>query len=191
MKPDELAKVTRILVYKRVHNGDPGEEGIFGRHNCMVRVRGSAYDAVIGIGGKSTEPTRYKINYKINWIGIGPEQLKVPGKKVPEIRFEHFHPFREAGWFPVAGQEMFRDAPSGPLLCEESYILADAFYTRRYAPRFRILDKSKGDGFADALAILRLAINSSPSQSKSTMSSSQTTGCYPKKPRGNSDPCKG
>ena len=52
----------RTLIYKRTHSGDPDpESGVFGNNDCMGRVKGWQYDAVIGIGGIGQEPTRYGI----------------------------------------------------------------------------------------------------------------------------------
>ena len=64
-----------ILIYKRTHNDDPGNEGIFGKHDCMGRVRDYQFDAVLGIGGKTTWSDSKGIALKINWIGIGPKKL--------------------------------------------------------------------------------------------------------------------
>ena len=52
----------RILIYKRTHTGDPDpEHGIFGEAadeatDCMGKVRGYGFDAVIGVGGTGLEP---------------------------------------------------------------------------------------------------------------------------------------
>ena len=45
----------RVLVYKRTHLGDPGD-GVFGSSDCMGRVRGLKFNAVIGVGGASARP---------------------------------------------------------------------------------------------------------------------------------------
>lgn len=45
----------RILIYKRTHVGDPDDSGRFGLYNCMGRVRGYDFDAVIGVGGIGNE----------------------------------------------------------------------------------------------------------------------------------------
>jgi hypothetical protein len=62
------------LVYKRTHKGDPDESGIFGIHDCMGRVRGWPFDAVIGVGGKCPWSGDEGIALKINWIGINPSK---------------------------------------------------------------------------------------------------------------------
>lgn len=98
-----------ILIYKRTHNGDPGEEGIFGRDDCMGRVRNYQFDAVLGIGGKSTWSGSEGLALKINWIGIGPKKLPTSDKKYCDnffykkpyrgklVEFEHFKHFYESG----------------------------------------------------------------------------------------------
>lgn len=60
----------RILTYKRTHVGDPDERGQFGIYNCMGRVRGYRYDAVIGVGGNGKEAHSHDIAGKITWVGI-------------------------------------------------------------------------------------------------------------------------
>ncbi|WP_112487513.1 hypothetical protein [Thiomonas sp. X19] len=51
----------RILTYKRTHVGDPDEFGRFGINDCMGRVRGYRYDAVIGVGGTGWEAKSHDI----------------------------------------------------------------------------------------------------------------------------------
>ena len=63
----------RILTYKRTHPGDPNPEGIVGIADCMVKVRGYDYDAVIGVGGTGAEPQSHGIDGKITWIGVHPK----------------------------------------------------------------------------------------------------------------------
>ncbi len=88
----------RVLVYKRTHTGDPDcETGTFGCNGCMKRVRGWNYEAVIGIGGIGREPQEEGIAYKLTWIGIGPHKQMVPGKRDPEVQFDHFVLFDEKG----------------------------------------------------------------------------------------------
>src|SRR4051812_46355351 len=64
----------RVLIYKRTHIGDPNSQGDFGCHDCMGRIRGYTYDAVIGIGGSSCEPRSQGIDGRITWVGVGPHQ---------------------------------------------------------------------------------------------------------------------
>ncbi|MGY3547360.1 hypothetical protein ACVW0W_003127 [Bradyrhizobium sp. USDA 4469] len=82
----------RILIYKRTHCGDPDpESGVFGNNDCMGRVRGWQYDAVIGIGGISPEARREGIAGKLTWVGIGPHKVfdnRNPHN--PRVTFDHF-----------------------------------------------------------------------------------------------------
>lgn len=95
-----------ILIYKRTHNGDPGPEGIFGINDCMGRIRGLAFDAVLGIGGKYPDPGSEAIALKINWIGIGPKPIAHSDRernyRGPMIGFEHFEHFFENGKSVIA-----------------------------------------------------------------------------------------
>jgi hypothetical protein len=83
----------RTLIYKRTHSGDPDpESGVFGNNDCMGRVKGWQYDAVIGIGGIGPEPTSKGIAGKLTWVGIGPHKLfNNPNKpENPRVTFDHF-----------------------------------------------------------------------------------------------------
>lgn len=89
-----------ILIYKRTHNGDPGAEGVFGINDCMGRIRGFGFDAVLAIGGIKPWPGSEAIALKINWIGIGPKRFAAPPDKNhrgPWVEFEHFEHFFENG----------------------------------------------------------------------------------------------
>jgi hypothetical protein len=67
----------RTLIYKRTHNGDPDPEtGTFGNADCMGRVRGWNFDAVIGVGGIGREPELEGIAGKVTWVGIGPHKVR-------------------------------------------------------------------------------------------------------------------
>ncbi len=87
----------RVLIYKRTHKGDPDENGNFGIHDCMGRIRDWNYDAVIGIGGKTTWKG-HNIKCKINWIGLEPRKafLHKSGRG-HVILFAHFKLYEEAG----------------------------------------------------------------------------------------------
>lgn len=87
----------RTLVYKRTHHGDPDPDGRFGIHDCMGRVRGRDYEAVIGVGGIGAEPESFGIAGKITWIGIGPTKHSVPGMRGPLVTFAHFLYLGERG----------------------------------------------------------------------------------------------
>ena len=66
----------KILIYKRTHVGDPDHRRQFGNKGCMGRVRGFAFDAVIGVGGVSSWPIQQGISGKINWVGRRPKKSK-------------------------------------------------------------------------------------------------------------------
>lgn len=87
----------KILIYKRTHKGDPDKQGIFGNQDCMGRIRNWNYDAVMGIGGKSTWKGDEDIKYKINWIGLEPKKIKSIGKRGDYVVFSHFELFEEKG----------------------------------------------------------------------------------------------
>lgn len=80
----------RTLIYKRTHKGDPGPEGWFGIHDCMGPVREWGFEAVIGVGGISAKPVKQGLAEKVNWIGIGARKTLAPGKRGPDVTFEHF-----------------------------------------------------------------------------------------------------
>jgi hypothetical protein len=82
--------MTRTLVYKRTHHGDPNDQGVFGCHDCMGRVRGWSFDAVIGIGGIGPD-VEQDIAGRINWIGVGANELPAPHDySGPLVVFDHF-----------------------------------------------------------------------------------------------------
>lgn len=86
----------KVLVYKRTHQGDPCEHGLFGVGDCMGSVRSYVFDAVIGVGGKGLEPRREGIAKKLTWIGIGPK-CAGRAKRGPVWSFRHFILFEEHG----------------------------------------------------------------------------------------------
>jgi len=87
----------RVLVYKRTHNGDPDADGCFGVYDCMGTVRDREFDAVVGVGGIGPEAVSNGIDRQVNWVGIGPHKRWVPGKRGPEVLFEHFLDFGTDG----------------------------------------------------------------------------------------------
>jgi hypothetical protein len=87
----------RTLIYKRTHSGDPNYEGVFGSSDCMGRVRGWQYDAVIGIGGIGGEPKRRGIAGRLTWVGIGPHKIYEPNLHSPRVTFDHFWYLGERG----------------------------------------------------------------------------------------------
>jgi len=87
----------RVLIYKRTHKGDPDNKGVFGNQDCMGRIRNWNYDAVIGIGGKTTFKGDEDIKYKINWIGLKPQRFSADSKRGDYVAFSHFALFEEKG----------------------------------------------------------------------------------------------
>jgi hypothetical protein len=87
----------RTLVYKRTHPGDPNSRGHFGNEDCMGRVRSWDFDAVIGVGGLGAESSSHDLDYKINWMGIGPRKRPRPRGRGPVVAFDHFILFEEEG----------------------------------------------------------------------------------------------
>ena len=83
----------RTLVYKRTHHGDPDKMGRFGIYDCMGTKRSWQYDAVIGVGGLGAEPRKWRINGKVNWIGIGPHKTMRGNRRGPVVTFDHFRYF--------------------------------------------------------------------------------------------------
>lgn len=79
----------RTLIYKRTHHGDPDVHGQFGIYDCMGRVRGWSFGAVIGVGGMGAESRSHGLDGRVNWIGIGPHQRSA-GKRGPIVTFDHF-----------------------------------------------------------------------------------------------------
>lgn len=130
----------RILTYKRTHVGDPDQSGRFGISDCMGKVRGYSYDAVIGVGGTGYEPRSHCIDRKINWVGIGPRRAsRLSGYRSDVIEFEYF-------------VLLERD---GPLLHSMAPNLARKMYNgRRY-----ILDAYSEIEKAEAIAIVEWAKN--------------------------------
>lgn len=88
----------RILIYKRTHEGDPDPgTGVFGNNDCMKRVRGFQYDAVIGVGGVGCEPRVKGIAGKVTWIGVGPHRRRSTRREGPLVTFDYFRYFGQAG----------------------------------------------------------------------------------------------
>ena len=81
----------RVLIYKRTHIGDPNQRGEFGCHDCMGRIRGYTYEAVIGIGGSGYEPRSQGIDRRITWVGVGPHQWPpIHPRGAPVVTFDRF-----------------------------------------------------------------------------------------------------
>lgn len=126
----------RVLVYKRTHLGDPGD-GVFGSSDCMGRVRGLKFDAVIGVGGLHPDRGYQAMARRVTWVGVGP--TKTPGP--PRGPFVTFDFFRDFG----LGTEM---------LAQRAPHLAEALFVRRA----RYVVTRPGSVLArEALAILEAA----------------------------------
>ena len=87
----------RTLIYKRTHTGDPDDKGRFGIHDCMGGVRGYAFDAVIGVGGRGSEAVASGIDRRINWVGLGAQKHPLKDVRGPLVTFDHFKLFVEDG----------------------------------------------------------------------------------------------
>ncbi len=88
----------RVLIYKRNHTGDPDSYGTFGCSDCMGKIRGYPYDAVIGIGVSAPWPGYEGIADRITWVGVGPQRVGIhPARGAPIIRFERWSVFDSNG----------------------------------------------------------------------------------------------
>jgi hypothetical protein len=77
------------LIYKRTHSGDPDPEtGAFGNRNCMGKIRGWSFNAVIGIGGVGRQAQRHYLDGRLAWIGVGARKDGDP--HCPLVTFDHF-----------------------------------------------------------------------------------------------------
>jgi hypothetical protein len=132
----------RTLVYKRTHNGDPDEQGVFGINDCMGTVRARDFDAVIGVGGVGDEPRREGIAEKITWIGIGPHKSGRPDR--PQVTFDHYLFF----------------GPRGPLFRDHAPVLAQHVY----GWNVRTLMTFTHEEQQEVDALLALAESAPPSQ---------------------------
>lgn len=109
-------KIKRTLIYKRTHNGDPDSKtGVFGNKDCMGRVRGWLFDAVIGVGGTGYEPQHNGIAEKLTWIGIGPR--KFGGTKPSKCKGTKPHKCKRAK--PLKCDET---KPRGPLVAFDHFL---------------------------------------------------------------------
>jgi hypothetical protein len=89
----------RVMIYKRTHTGDPTPEGVFGLSDCMGAVRARQFDAVIGIGGLSSEPRLHGIDGRLTWVGVGVRRGgSIPvGHRGPIVAFDRFRLFEQFG----------------------------------------------------------------------------------------------
>jgi hypothetical protein len=91
---------TNTLVYKRDHQGDPDEDGMFGCNDCMGEIRWWSFTAVIGIGGIGTDVDPDIVG-RANWIGVGAHKRSAPanwGYRGPLVTFDHFVDCNSLGW---------------------------------------------------------------------------------------------
>lgn len=81
----------RVLIYKRTHPGDPNADGVFGCEDCMGAVRRRRFDAVIGVGGIGPEAQSFRIDRRLNWVGVGAHSTSIPvGLRGPLVTFDRF-----------------------------------------------------------------------------------------------------
>jgi hypothetical protein len=106
----------------------------------MGRLRKSAFDAVIGIGGIGSEAKAAGISGKVNWIGVGSRKNPLIGGRGPLVTFDHFVLFEEKGrdfWViaPTLARRMYSTrAPR---------FLLDDFNEREQGEIGRLLKKAK------------------------------------------------
>ena len=152
----------RTLVYKRTHKGDPDKSGLFGIRNCMGRVRGYKYDAVIGLGATTRMAVEDGIDGRINWIGIGPHYHQVAGIPDPVVTFDRFVLF---------------DGDDAPIVKDVAKALARRFYSSNA----RILLEPTEEEQTEINEILKLAKRAKPSTFP--VASVRKLKCPPKRKR--------
>ena len=103
----------KILVYKRTHCGDPGDDRRFGKNGCMGRVRDFDFDVVIGIGGVSWWPRQEGIAERLTWVGRNPKTVSYDARG-PILAF--------------APKDFVRLDEVGPLFATVAPKLAKRFY---------------------------------------------------------------
>ncbi len=132
----------RTLIYKRTHEGDPHpKKGLFGNNDCMGKVRGWPFDAVIGIGGIGREAERNGIARKLTWVGVGANKKGEPGRQL--VTFDRFRYYGE----------------QGRLLEEIAPVLA----RHMYGKNVRVLINLSSEERREVKKILRLAEDAPPS----------------------------
>lgn len=127
----------RILIYKQTHIGDPSKVGRWGLKDsdCMGRVRGLEYEAVIGVGGSSPWPRREGISGKVTWVGRVHSKRSRLGMRGPIVSFKPFVRFEAQGPLvsvlsPLLARRLYERraryfiAQSGPEHAEASYMLS-------------------------------------------------------------------
>lgn len=161
-----------ILVYRRTHTGDPGEDGRFGCNNCMGRIRDWGYDAVIGIGGKKPDPDHDGIKERITWIGIGPK----PEDPTQEDRDRVKQWGGDFGKTKIYTFDKFLLLDKdGPLVKEKAKKLYNYMFVDKKIPR--AAKNFQNDIYGVLKEILEeLAKGTPPSQSRDTSGFSKTVG---------------
>ena len=152
--------MSRVLIYKRTHPGDPDGDGVFGCEDCMGAIRSRTFDAVIGVGGIGHEARSHGFDGKLHWIGVGP--TKQPGEawmRGPFVTFDRYIDF----------------GSDGPLLSEVAPALAKRFYSSRLR---HLMDGFAGKEQAEIAKLLLLA----PAR-KQKRRSSASSGCAKGKSR--------
>jgi hypothetical protein len=147
----------RTLVYKRTHKGDPDRKGCFGIQDCMGRVRGYEFDAVIGVGGISRMPTAQGIGGKVNWVGIGSRKGPTRGRG-PLVTFDHFVLYEEKG--------------------RDFWAIAPTLARRMYSKNARVLFTFNDTEQAEIVRLLGLAKTAPPS---ARMPRPKKSNCPPKR----------
>lgn len=154
-----------ILVYRRDHKGDPDERGIFGIDDCMGRVRNWEYKAVIGIGG--SKPSCKELTYKINWIGFGPDKVKIvpmaedrARMKMADSDFKDFRaPFVTFDRFLLLNE-------SGPLVKDKAPNLHKYMFEEGRIPHQAKNFEKLPEIYAELKEILKLADDALPSRAR-------------------------
>jgi hypothetical protein len=149
-KEENMTQRKRILIYKRTHDGDPGQYGCFGNEDCMGAVKKRNFDAVIGVGGIGAEAEKNGIAHKVNWIGIGPHKTNV-GKRGPLVTFDHFLDF----------------GTDGPDFSCLTPTLANRMYSRNVR---HVMNALSDQEYREALNIRRLAESAPPSKRRNKAS---------------------
>ncbi len=134
----------QILIYKRTHIGDPDASGQFGINDCMGSIRNWRFDAVIGVGGTSSEPQSYGIAGRVNWIGCNPVRRDNPLGRGQIVTFESFKLLEH----------------TGPLLSSLAPCLARRMYEKR--ARFLLNTYSKEEQSEAEALVTTLLSNTFP-----------------------------
>lgn len=165
----------RVLIYKRNHTGDPDSNGTFGCRDCMGKVRGYRYDAVIGIGVSKPWAGDEAIADRITWVGVGPRRVGVhKARGAPLVQFERW------AVFDGRGKELTSFAPH----------LANYFYAKHRRHFFSDgLDAEIQQDIGRILNLVRLKNPPRARRSKSTSAVDCQPACPPKHRRKREPAC--